>query len=451
MNNNINLIAFGTFGNPNGFRQSYFIGDSKQSSVIKTFDLNTNAITLFPNSKIYAIRKENTIGENSIYYCVYSFAKEQNSERSGTFIGTSILFTEKIAEEHLTLKVLNECQNSLYNKNVKDNVILVSHSDQLSITKPKDFDRLNQHLREVADINLLQSSNKPLVVYCKTDDKEFQNILKRSIDLLNSYDTIYFTKSQEIAQYVHQKNIFNFVELAGFEAELQKLAEERKKIRLAAIADFEQTIQQLEEDKTNAVNKFFEQIKNNELLHQENEQLIKESKSELEQIKQIYGDFFIKIGELTNQLKSGKKIQEIKELFIENKRIFIKSIEQIKKPAFINELKKPTPNTGLRQDNFQGDRRQKHNQNPYFNESHPRRNYRRIDKFKVITLLLLLLLLWLGTLTYFLLQKPPATSPVNKTLPKQQISPNTNFDEDKMNQQPQPLKTNMDKVPLNTK
>lgn len=447
MSNNINLIAFGTFGNPNGFRQSYFIGDSRLSSVIKTFDLNTNAITLFPNSKIYAIRKENTIGENSISYCVYSFAKEQNSERSGTFIGTSILFTEQIADEHLTLKVLNECQNSLYNRNVKDNVILVSHSDHLSITKPKDFDKLNQHLKEVEDINLLQSSNKPLVVYCNTDDKEFQNILKRSIELLNSYDTIYFTKSQDIAQYVHQKNIFNFVELAGFEAEIQKLVEVRKKIRATAIAEFEQTIQQLEADKTIEVNRFFEQIKSNELLHLENERLIKESKIELEQIKQIYGDYFVNISDLTNQLKSGKKIQEIKVLFNENKRIFIESIDQIKKPEFINTLKKPIPNARFKQVNPQSDFHQKNNPNPYINESYPRHHHRRIDKFKVMTLLLLLL--WIGTLTYFLLQKSSATPTNNKTLPKQQINPNN--DVENINHQQQPIKTNTVTLPSNTK
>ena len=56
MNKNINLIAFGTFGNPNGFRQTFFIGNKELSERVKTFDLNTNAINLLPNSKIYAIR-----------------------------------------------------------------------------------------------------------------------------------------------------------------------------------------------------------------------------------------------------------------------------------------------------------------------------------------------------------------------------------------------------------
>ena len=59
MNKNINLIAFGTFGNPNGFRQTFFIGRTELSQVVKTFDLNTNAIKLIPNSKVYSIRKEN--------------------------------------------------------------------------------------------------------------------------------------------------------------------------------------------------------------------------------------------------------------------------------------------------------------------------------------------------------------------------------------------------------
>ena len=110
MNNNINLIAFGTFGNPNGFRQTFFIGNRELSKSVKTFDLNTNAIKLFQDAGIYAIRKEYAAGHNIISYSVYSFAKEQNSERSGTFIGSSILFTGKIAEENITIKLLNEFQ-----------------------------------------------------------------------------------------------------------------------------------------------------------------------------------------------------------------------------------------------------------------------------------------------------------------------------------------------------
>lgn len=45
--------AFGTFGSPNGFRQSFFLGGSKSiAQEIRTFDLKTDAIKLFPQTSI---------------------------------------------------------------------------------------------------------------------------------------------------------------------------------------------------------------------------------------------------------------------------------------------------------------------------------------------------------------------------------------------------------------
>ena len=48
----------------------------------------------------FSIRKEFANGFNSIAYSVYTYAREQNSDRSGTFIGSSILYTNKIAKEY---------------------------------------------------------------------------------------------------------------------------------------------------------------------------------------------------------------------------------------------------------------------------------------------------------------------------------------------------------------
>ncbi|MFP3594830.1 hypothetical protein, partial [Chryseobacterium sp. SIMBA_038] len=68
--------AFGTFGNPNGFRQSFFLGGNKAiAKEIRTFDLKTDAIKLFPQTSIYSIRKDYAGGSNLISYSVYTFAK----------------------------------------------------------------------------------------------------------------------------------------------------------------------------------------------------------------------------------------------------------------------------------------------------------------------------------------------------------------------------------------
>ena len=143
MANSINLIAFGTFGNPNGFKQTFFVGNKDLAKSVKTFDLNTNAIKLFVNSKVYSIRKEYANGFNSIAYSLYTYAREQNSDRSGTFIGSSILFTNKIAKEHITINQLNEFHNQLVEKNVSNDTISVNHSDKFSVVKPEPLEKLS--------------------------------------------------------------------------------------------------------------------------------------------------------------------------------------------------------------------------------------------------------------------------------------------------------------------
>jgi len=380
MNNNINLIAFGTFGNPNGFRQTFFIGNRELSKSVKTFDLNTSAIKLFPNTNIYAIRKEYAGGHNIISYSAYSFAKEQNSDRGGTFIGSSILFTGKIAEENITLKLLNEFQSTLFNKNVKDNVIAVKHSNDFSVTKPTDFDKTEYHLKSVEDLNFIQSTNKQLVVYCETNPEKLQSFFKNAVDLLNVYDTIYFTDSKEVAEFVYQKNVFTLSQ--NFEQEIQALHNERKRKIENSISDFDKEIQRLDDDKNKTLNEFKEKIEQNEKLHQENERQIKESKNELEQVKQIYNDFANKIKDLTNQLKSGKKLDDVKKLYNENKRIFIDSVNQIKKPNFVNKIQKPNVNTGLRNN---PQLQTGHYNNQHNSERHHRRKSNEIDIVKVIS------------------------------------------------------------------
>lgn len=413
MNNNINLIAFGTFGNPNGFRQTFFIGNGELLKYIRTFDLNTNAIKLFVGARIYSIRKEYAANQNLISYSVYSFAKEKNSERSGTFIGSGILYTERIADEKITIKLLNEFQKDLYSKNVKDDVILVNHSNHFSISRPSDFDKTEYNLKEIEDLNFSQNSGKTLVVFCDTRPEKLQYYFKRSIDLLNVYDTIFFTQSREVAEYVARKGIFKLIqnvpEKKEFEEEIKSLQAERKRRIEALIAHFEKEISRLEEAKNKTLNEFKEKINHNEQLHQENLKTIKESRNDLEQVKIIYADFSGKLEEYSNQLRSGRKLDEVKSLYNENKQIFIDCIQQKKRPDFINEIPETKVNTSLK--------KELHPLLPNDNDPTPdhrkiRSNPRsKIDIFKVTTLLLFLL--WAGTLGYFLFIKEDNHEEVN--------------------------------------
>jgi hypothetical protein len=69
---------------------------------------------------------------------------------------------------------------------------------------------------------------------------------------------------------------------------------------------------------------------------------------DLDVIKKIYSDFDGKIRDLANQLKSGKKYDDVRLLYNENKRIFLESLEQLRRPNFISNIHKLKAKTEIR-------------------------------------------------------------------------------------------------------
>lgn len=48
-------------------------------------------------------------------------------------------------------------------------------------------------------------------------------MFKQSLNLLNFYETIYFTESYQIAEYVLKKNVFEVIDNKKFEETINKL------------------------------------------------------------------------------------------------------------------------------------------------------------------------------------------------------------------------------------
>ena len=228
MTSNVNLIAFGTFGSPNGFRQSFFSGNKEIEKSIRTFDLNSNAIKVVSNSKLYSIRKEINNHIKGISYSLYTYAKEQNSERGGTFIGSSLLFTNEICKEGLTVSILNDFHDKILVKNVHDNIIIVNHSDKLSVSKPKDFDKIEFDLRPIEFLDSTFNQNNYLVVYTELKIEKLQVLFNKALTLLGNYSTIYFTDNNEIAEFVYQKGLYKLLKVDGFDQEIANIEYEKQ-------------------------------------------------------------------------------------------------------------------------------------------------------------------------------------------------------------------------------
>ncbi|PIF46618.1 hypothetical protein CLU96_3656 [Chryseobacterium sp. 52] len=327
MDNTYFFSAFGTFGNPNGFRQSYFLGGRPDlAKNIRTFDLKTDAVKLFPDTRIYGMRIESVGSSYLISYVVYTFAKEQNSQRGGTFIGSSLIFVDKIASESLIISALDEFHQYLEEHNVTDGTITINHSDKFSVNMPKDYDKIHLNAREVEGLTTAQSGNNYLMVYTETGQPQLQSLFSKAVDLLSSYDMIYFTENREVGEFVQQKGIFKIVDLNGFEREIQKSHEEKSRLVNTCIHDLEKEKENLKEDRKTIIDNLEKQIAHNERKHKENEQKISESKGGIKDIHEEFDQYAAKIDNLISALKSDGKVEPIRKKHLESRKIFADKI-----------------------------------------------------------------------------------------------------------------------------
>ncbi|MBP6182920.1 hypothetical protein [Flavobacterium sp.] len=412
MTQNIYLLAFGTFGNPYGFRQSFILFDNENvAKSIKTFDLNTNAIKLFQNTSMYSIRKEVVNGLNSIAYTKYTFAKEQNSDRGGTFIGASIFFTNEIAEENLTINKLNEFHKTLVDKNVTNEIIRVNHSDSFAVELPKDFDKLGFNLKKIVEPATFINSSSNLVVFSNINANTLQQNFKKALELLNNYDTIFFTDSKEIIEFTNGKSLYKVVDEGnGFNKEIQILRDEKKKRLQVLINDFEKELSELEEKKRTTIQDFKQAIDQNIRLHQENGRKIEDSKKQVSIIENKYFEYSKKIKEAISFVNANEKIDDIKLFHNENKIEFINYLNQNIKPTYLNTLNSNQARTSLTTNS--------QNQTEWLNQPNNKKNQSvEVSKrkpFKIFKLLsLIFFALWVTTISYFLF--------FNNTGPKQDV------------------------------
>lgn len=331
--------AFGTFGNPNGFRQSYFLGGNAEAvKHIRTFDLKTDAIQLFPGSRVYGMRLESAGSSCIVSYTVYSFAKEQNSQRGGTFIGSSLIFIDKTASESLTIDVLEEFHKYLEKHNVVDGTITIKHSDKFSIHMPKDYDKISLNARPFESLEVSQSGNNYLVVYTETGASQLQTLFSKTLGLLTSYDMVYFTESREVAEFVQQKGIFKIVDLNGFEREIQRADDEKIKLLTACINDLEKEKENLKGDRKTIIDEVEKQITQNERRHQENEKKISESKAGINTINTEFDQYAAKIDELVSILRSGGKVDAIRKQHLESRKVFSDRIRLSREVGTISSM-----------------------------------------------------------------------------------------------------------------
>lgn len=400
---NVYVYAFATFGHPSDFQQACILPvKNKLPHKIKLFEL-THAIKVFQNSKLHSIRFEKINGEIYISYSIYTYTKELLSDRDGTFIGSSILFSNEMPDESLAIENLIHFHNLLTSKNVKDDRLLINHLKDFTLPKSifEDFNKKDFNVTQLDSKLELSNSNSSLVVW--SNDNNLGLNYKKAIQLFEKYDTIYFTESKEIAEFARSRGIYKTIDETGFETEINNLIEEKKRKREQSISEFEREIQKINEDKKRAIQEFKNQIEQFKITHQANGKRITEAEGDINKINQFYENFISKTNNLIGELKNNNsQIEDIKKSHNENKRSFNSNLPDLKIPNYITSLVKPKPRGNLHTE---------HQRQEFENKGgHRRREEReeedkvfKIDIFKVATLVLAFLLI--VTWIYFLFYK----------------------------------------------
>ncbi|MEN9547699.1 MAG: hypothetical protein RIR12_290 [Bacteroidota bacterium] len=421
---NVHFFAFATLGHPSDFQQACLLSTkNKLAHKIKLFEL-THAIKVFPKSKLYSVRFERINGEVYISYSIYTYTKELLSDRDGTFIGSSFLFSNEVPDESIVIENLVKFHNIITSKNVKDDRLLINHVKDFTLPKSiyNDFNSITFNATKL-DSNLeLSNSNSSIVVW--STELNLANSFKKVVELFEKYDTIYLTESKEIAEFARSRGIYKTINKTDFINEINTLSEERNRKRELSISEFKIEIQRIDEAKKQTILEYKNLIEQNERAHLENDRKLKESKDNITKIEQFFDDFLNKTNLLINHLSNNSgKLDEVKQAHNRNKTLFNNGISDFKRPNYnITSISKPKPKGNLHVEHERQVLEQSASQKNIQNWEKDEKITYKVDIFKLATFVLsfLLLLTWI----YFLFIKSNSKT-VNPIIPKREVVTNS--------------------------
>ncbi|MDF0718593.1 hypothetical protein P0M11_01130 [Kaistella sp. PBT33-4] len=314
MTASISYTIFGTFGNPNGFTQS----TSGPIQSIRKFDLNPTAIQLFESTvAMYALRKEMVGHDMVISLAKYSYAAERESSRGGTFVGASIVMSNGIVDAKTVLNVLDNLHSRLISNsnNVQNGIIQVSHSDHFQVYIQNNS-ALKLNPNAISDVDFTEKG-KNVVVF--TSLKNISEALNNAIDLLNDYDSIYFTDDQNVAFYVQRKGLFELIqevgELKQFSAKLQLVEKRKLEKQQKSFAKVQRELDEINNVKNLHMQRYLETINRNKEIHQNNQKKITDSERNLKEYEASYNQHIAELKRLQLRLNGpALKLRELQQI-----------------------------------------------------------------------------------------------------------------------------------------
>lgn len=414
MDKQIQVIVFGTFGTPYGYNHSIVSQSEEASKLIHTFDLDTIAMTIFPDTKLYCIRKESFQNKIAISYGYYRYAKESNSARTGTFIGGALWSFDQLIKEDLAISVVTELVDDLMATNLNNGAFTVDHSKKMTLSKkPSGYSQLAANTRSIKPLISSASTKKDLVVYCPVSKEKLSKIIEQALDLLNRFDTIYFTNDEKVAEFVYKKGLFEVVDEKNFGKVVSEIIQEKKAIRSSFIKELREEKQRIQTEFNHYKSEFENNLEIQKSSHRENQKRIEGAQQKLSKIDKFASDFFQEIELKAKEFETvDVDVQVIKSRFQGAKGDFWRKVQEILVPESVKSVQvnppvaphsKPAIKVAPIFDNERTER--------YSNKEEKKRS---TDKFFQISTFALLLLLFSTIVIYQFIVLPKYKKPASR-------------------------------------
>ena len=219
MANLLGLGVFGTFGQPYGFQQAFNLDVQFSHSL----DLEPNEIELFPGTELFAVKREIVRGVYSMCFCMYSYAREMNANRSTTFLGSCIVLQQVYIDADKIYEMLRELHQDLIEntQNVNNNTIQVRQAVNLIVREPSHFQSAKFGAKSIDDTPYYSTKVDPQKKYfIRTEHIEsagqvinfFDEALKNNTDV----ESLYFTFSDKVVDSVIRKGVLKIINWEDF-------------------------------------------------------------------------------------------------------------------------------------------------------------------------------------------------------------------------------------------
>lgn len=210
MNNRVGLGVFGTFGEPYGYQQVLYY----DVNFAGTLDLNENEIEFYSGNDLFAVRREIVDGVYTICFCIYSYVRELNTERFGTFIGTTIVLQDGYADADYIYGALRNLHDGVLsnNANVENDILVAQQASELVVKEPEELVALRANTIPISKTPFFSAAVHegrkffvtPNPLSEDTREQQVINFFEKAIQDYTDTDSLYFSFDRSVYEFVEK-------------------------------------------------------------------------------------------------------------------------------------------------------------------------------------------------------------------------------------------------------